>query len=714
MALLESSLVVLLIVGLAGAILSVGFVLQLRRQVQAAWAETGRVHQQSTARFVAVGDLIDDVLLETDDHHAITYTNRAFHDLTGFRLRDLRGGLSLTDVLDVDDHLQEVLTRTDDSQAVRVHRSSVRCRDGTRRPVSVRMTAIAEQDRVTGWRCLLEPTEETATPTVEGLLNDILRDFNSTPRDDHLGAVHRALALVGRHLQVDRCYHYAVSEDGLSLESFSQWYAPGVSAMSGDRMLPPLTEFPWALARLREDGGLAINDISELPAEMVPEAARWRAQGLTGLLVAPLRRGNDIVGIFGCETLGRARQWETSDRQLVESMALICQRVQNHFRTAARLAEANERAADLVELLPEPVTVVDADGRIVAWNEALAELSGIPSKEAIGTAIVETVNRSLVGGGDWLADQLADQQEKPTASDFFPLGDRWVQLSRRPLKNREILIHVCDVTSMGDRQVARAIDHQRKVAVASMASGLAQELNAVIGDGLTSAGELLEWASKLDRDYANGIMTRRQFEQFLDASRDTAALIVDNLQRASDVVTGMRQAADDHVAARKRHLGLKDYLGDVLRSLGPRLRERHVDIVFECPDDLSIVADPGCLYRVISNLVTNALQHGFDGMLVGEIRLVVTRDPSRVIIEFSDNGRGMTGEQLERLYDPFYTTARQSGGVGLGLHIVYSLVTRSMGGSITCRSRSGSGTTFRIEVPATDDRIADEGRQATA
>ncbi len=95
----------------------------------------------------------------------------------------------------------------------------------------------------------------------------------------------------------------------------------------------------------------------------------------------------------------------------------------------------------------------------------------------------------------------------------------------------------------------------------------------------------------------------------------------------------------------------------------------------------------------------NALQHGFEGMLVGEIRITAGRAGDRLVIDFEDNGRGMTSEQLERMYAPFCTTARRSGGVGFGLHIVYGLVTRMLGGTITCRSRSGSGTSFRIELP---------------
>ncbi|MBD3220082.1 PAS domain-containing protein [bacterium] len=715
----------LAILGVGMATLAAALVVQLRRQVRAAWAETGRVHATSTARFVAVGDLIDDVLFETDDHQILTYTNRAFHELTGFRRRDLRSGLSLADVLDLaGDDVRREFERPDQDQGVRVLRSHVCCRDGARVPVSIRMTPIAERERSAGWRCLVEPVaEETETTphAVEALLGDILRDFNETPRDQHTAAIGRALAGIGRQVGADRCYHYAVSADDRHLESFSQWYAPGVSPMSGDRLLPGLDHYAWTLERLREDGVLAVPDVAELPADAVPEGERWRSQGITSLLVAPLRHGSRIVGIVGCETLGRVRTWGIGDRQLLEAIAQICQRVQNHDRTATRLDEANERASDLVDLLPEPVAIVDADGRVVAWNAALARLVDRDLDTVRGADASATLDEVLPGAGAWFAGKA---EGECVASDFFVDGDRWLQLSVRPLKNRECIVHFCDITRVKqeecrirdraerlertvadrDQQLQLARDRlvatQRETAVASMVSGLAQELDASVGDGLTAAGELLERTSELDRAYGDGLMTRSQFEDFLDVSRSSSALIVGNLQRAADLISGMRQAAvDQQVADRRRPIALRSYLGDMLASLAPRLRERHIDITFDCPDDLEIEADPGSLYRVVSNLVMNALQHGFEGMLVGEIRINAGRDGDRLVIDFEDNGRGMTSEQLERMYDP----ARRSGGAGLGLHIVYSLVTRTLGGTITCRSRSGSGTSFRIELPLTSE-----------
>ena len=716
----------LLLFGLGLSLVGIAaiFVVQLRRQVQAAWAETGRIYQRSTARFSAVGDLLEDVLFETDATHTLTYTNRAFHDLTGFRQRDLQSGLTLGDILDLDD-LND-LRRSGDVQERELQ---VCCRDGARVPATLRLSAIMEQDRVAGWRGLVEPLEGeegVSSPTVESVLGDILRDFNDSPVADLHDTLNRGLAVIGHHLGADRCYHYVNSPEGDELHSFCQWYGAGVSPVSGDAVLPGLSSFEWTGERLRRDGALLVTDLNQLAKDEAPECERWRQQGVTSLMVVPIYHGGRLVGILGCEALGRVRHWGPRQRQLLEAMAQICQRLQSRQRSAARLHEANSRAENLAEMLPEPVAVADRDCEIVAWNAALASLSGIPADRVVGRPLISVLEDFVPGSGVWLEENRVCRgtgTEQTLSSEIYEVDGVFLQLSLRPLDHGENLLHVIDQTAVHreaeeirdrnatlERAVAdqeqqlqdaqdRLLASQKDAAVARMVSGLAHELNTPMGVGLTCASYIQDQTTELKRHYGDGLMSRSRFEEFLETSDEATRIIIDNLQRANDLVSGMRQAAADQHIERKRPVPLKNYLGDVLLSLGPRLRERHVEVAFRCPDDLTLMADPASLYRVLSNLVMNALQHAFEGMLVGRIQIDVRAQDNRVIMVFTDDGGGMTAEQQERIYEPFFTTSRGDGGMGLGLHIVFSLITRNLGGSIDCQSQVGQGTTFRIELP---------------
>ncbi len=732
------------LLGLTGVI-----VVQLRRQVQAAWAETGRIYQRSSARFSSVGDLLEGVLFETDATRTLTYTNQAFHALTGFRERDLRSGLTLHDLFEPDERqrLLEDLETESDSREVRVRSYHLRRRDGAAVPVSLRMTAITDPEGLVGWRGLVAPVPETDDETHgdprhragEQLLGGILREFNETPAEEHEAVLARGLAEIGRILGADRCYHYHASRDGESLVSLRQWYAPGVSPMSGDQRAPGLDQYPWSLAQLRDNGALVIADVQHLDPAEAPEQGRWLRQGITSLLVVPLREEREIVGVLGCETLGHVRHWGPRDRQLLETMADICQRVQGDDQIARRLAQANERAGDLAELLPEPVAVTDTDGVVVVWNPALADFSGMTADQACGGSGPEILETFLPGSGAWLGKQLqalpADK-DPAVASNLIEVtdadgGHAWIKVSLRPLADGAgCLLHFGDVTTskqeesrmrarterleqvMAHQQEelehaqARLVETDKMAAVARMVTGLAHEIDMPVGVGLTAASQLASQADHLSHAYREGLMKRSSFEEFLDTARESSELINSNLQRASDLLSSMQRTAAGQTLEQRRQVQLKDYLGDVLLSLNPRLAEKHVSVRFSCPDDLDVVVEPDALSRIVSNLATNALEHAFDGMLVGEITVDASRSGDQVLLRIADDGCGIDAAQQPRIFEPFFTTAREGGGMGLGLHVVYNLVTRNLGGTLRCESRTGKGTVFEIMFPI--DRDVDQ------
>jgi len=103
---------------------------------------------------------------------------------------------------------------------------------------------------------------------------------------------------------------------------------------------------------------------------------------------------------------------------------------------------------------------------------------------------------------------------------------------------------------------------------------------------------------------------------------------------------------------------------------------------------------------VVTNLVTNSLTHGFPDGRAGHITLTVREDAGTVVLQYADDGDGIPPEHLKRIYDPFFTTRRGGGGSGLGLHIVYNLVTQRLGGSISASSEPGAGARFEVRFPA--------------
>lgn len=152
-----------------------------------------------------------------------------------------------------------------------------------------------------------------------------------------------------------------------------------------------------------------------------------------------------------------------------------------------------------------------------------------------------------------------------------------------------------------------------------------------------------------------------------------------------------------------RTFRLDKYLDGVLASLGPQYKQKNHSITVNCQDSILIHSFPGTFSQIVTNLVMNSLLHGFDGICGGEILLDISLEGETLHFDYADNGEGMQQESVKCVFDPFYTTKRNKGGTGLGMHIVYNLVTRTLGGRIECESEPGNGARFNIVVPLQKD-----------
>ncbi len=256
--------------------------------------------------------------------------------------------------------------------------------------------------------------------------------------------------------------------------------------------------------------------------------------------------------------------------------------------------------------------------------------------------------------------------------------------------------HNLELIQEAQRQL---VEQEKLAALGSLVAGLSHEINTPLGIGVTAASHLSQEVHQCMQAYSNGGLTRTDFEEFLESSRESSEMITKNLNRAADLMQNFKLVATDQSAGLERIFNLKEYLGDVVRSVNPRLRNTGFNIRLECPDDLEMKCDPGSMYQVLSNLIMNSLNHGFEGLLVGQINISVRLENSGIIIEYTDNGNGMNRKDLARIYEPFFTTKRGRGGTGLGMHIVYTNVNQNLGGSITCTSKPDKGTRFTISVP---------------
>ncbi len=171
------------------------------------------------------------------------------------------------------------------------------------------------------------------------------------------------------------------------------------------------------------------------------------------------------------------------------------------------------------------------------------------------------------------------------------------------------------------------------------------------------------------------------------------------MSRAAERVNSFKKLAVDQTSGERRLFNVLDYFNDIFESLHPKLKHTKHAIYIDCPSNLEIDSFPGAYSQIFTKLIFNSLIHGFDGVESGIIDINVQLDNEIIIIIYKDNGVGIIAEHLTKIFDPFFTTKRSSGGTGLGMNIVYNLITRTLHGSIDCKSEPGNGIEFIIQIP---------------
>lgn len=246
------------------------------------------------------------------------------------------------------------------------------------------------------------------------------------------------------------------------------------------------------------------------------------------------------------------------------------------------------------------------------------------------------------------------------------------------------------------------VESEKMAALGALVAGVAHEINTPLGIGVTAASHLETESKRVQGLVGEGALKRSDLEAYLATAAGSSELILRNLKRADHLVKSFKQVAVDQSSEQRRVIALAEYLDEILTSLQPRLKRTKHAVSVDCDASIQVNTFPGALYQVLVNLVINSLVHGFDEIEAGQVHLAVRCSEGQVEIDYRDNGRGMDEAVRARIFEPFFTTKRGQGGSGLGMHIVYNLVSQLLGGTVACESAPGAGVRFLIRFPQGD------------
>lgn len=240
---------------------------------------------------------------------------------------------------------------------------------------------------------------------------------------------------------------------------------------------------------------------------------------------------------------------------------------------------------------------------------------------------------------------------------------------------------------------------EKLAALGGLVAGVAHEVNTPIGVTLSAATHLDAETQKTDHAYQAGELSEEGLSDYFATARQATQLMTLNSQRAADLIQSFKQVAVDQTGGERRSFNVANYIDEVLLSLRPHLKKSHITIRVDCSPALTMDSLPGAFSQVLTNLIMNSLLHAFEPEQTGEIDITIVAEGAQIGVTFRDDGKGIPPELHTRVFEPFFTTRRSSGGSGLGLHIVHNIVTQALKGTLALDSNPGEGTIFTLHLP---------------
>lgn len=243
------------------------------------------------------------------------------------------------------------------------------------------------------------------------------------------------------------------------------------------------------------------------------------------------------------------------------------------------------------------------------------------------------------------------------------------------------------------------IQKEKVTSLTTLSAGIAHEINTPVGVSITANSYSKELIDNISDSYQQGKLTEDDLSNFFKEMNVANKVIQDSLTRTSSLVESFKTISSDQSTEEIKEINIKQYIEQILLSLSPITKRLDISININCPEGLVAYLCPGSVSQIITNLTTNSVVHGFKGKQKGEITISVEKCGNNIHMKFSDDGQGISKDNLPYIFDPFFTTGRCIGGTGLGLHIINRIITENLNGNILCVSELGKGTTFDINFP---------------
>lgn len=243
------------------------------------------------------------------------------------------------------------------------------------------------------------------------------------------------------------------------------------------------------------------------------------------------------------------------------------------------------------------------------------------------------------------------------------------------------------------------IQSEKMAVLGDLVGGITHEINTPIGICLTSITYYNERVEYLKKKYKQGELTKSDLEQHIIKSEEIGSMMLYNLEKSGELIRNFKQISEDHGGENPEEFDIVKKIKDVYLSIRPKYRDYNHSFEILGYQKLIIKGHPSYISQILENLLLNSFKHGYCENRKLNIKLELSEINNFLQIKYSDDGNGVSTENMKSIFNPFFTTDRTNGGTGLGLNIVDTIVRYRMKGSLYCTSELDKGIEFTIKIP---------------
>lgn len=319
--------------------------------------------------------------------------------------------------------------------------------------------------------------------------------------------------------------------------------------------------------------------------------------------------------------------------------------------------------------------ILDSEGKLSKLVSIDTDITSIKDNEATILQQKEEIEAQR--------DELQEQRDYTIRQNEIIAAQK-EELSERSTQLKE----------MQDKLVAA----EKLASLGSMVAHFSHEVNTPVGIGIVASSTLVTKTTELLELFSNKTMKMSDLVAYLESANNACALLQSNLKRTGELVQSFKNVSIDNITEQKREFLLDEYMVDIVRSMSPRMKHRPIEVINECDPNLKLNSYPGLFAQIFSNFINNSLLHAYADLDKGTILIKANKVGDTLVMSYKDDGKGIPAENLPRVFEAFFTTHKTEGS-GLGMNVVYSLVTQKLGGEIKLESELGKGVLFTIVLP---------------